>query len=195
MLETYKLIITLLPIIIYSAIGTILFYKKRITFNNQLALVLITWLCYIGISLFYKDYAALAQMLIALGAFVVMIVFLSGRVSGETILSMSSLFALTPLPHGLIGFVGVFIILVIASIFIMKKEQGTWKKTYGEFRDTILLAFLSTGLAHSLPNYEYMEERSKLAKDAKKISILPYILFSFTMLATYFFLRTLTMES
>lgn len=195
MIETYKIIITLLPIIIYSAIGTILFYRKKITFNNQLALVLVTWLIYIGISLFYRDYAALIQILIALLAFVVMIIFLSGRVSGETILSMSSLFALTPLPHGVFGFLGVFVVLIISSIIIMKNEQGTWTKTYAEFRDTILLAFLSTGLAHSLPNYEYMEERSKLPKDAKKISILPYILISFTLLAVYFLFRTLTLES
>lgn len=102
---------------------------------------------------------------------------------------MSSLFALTPLPHGIPAFIAVFVLLLLYSALALRKQKGEWKAT-------IMNAFLSTGLASGMPNYDYLPDKKDLdEKGAKRVSLLPFIAVIYGLFALYYVLRPLLLES
>jgi len=185
-METF---IEFLPIAIYSLIGTVLFYLKRITFNNQIALLALALLAHATISIMHGNLILLiGQVVIAVAAFALMVYFFAGKTSGETILTMASILLLAPLPDGIIPMVFVFILVLIAAAIQFRKK--------GESLKWLLVdAASSTGLAQSLPDYSHLPDRASLTEKDKRTSLLPYIAFVMTVAALYYLVQPLFLDS
>lgn len=185
-METF---IEFLPIVIYSLIGTALFYLKKITFNNQITLLILALVAHVTISIMHGNWTVLiGQVLIATAAFALMVYFFAGKTSGETILTMASILLLSPLPDGLIPMIIVFILILITAAIQFRKKTESLKWLLFD-------AASSTGLAYATPDYSHLPDRSTLTDEDKRTSLLPYMASVMTVTALYYLLQPLFLDS
>lgn len=186
--ETYQTALSYAPLAIYAIIGTILFLFRKFTFNTGITLLLTMIAAKVALSIIFGGILFfLAQMLIAVLAFVLLVMFFSGKTSGETMLTMTSLFALTPLMDGIPAFLGVFL-LFFTYAFIMLRDRK-------EFNAIVANAVIASGMAQTLPDYGYLPERKELAEDKKRVSLLPFIAIVYTLFGLFYALRPLWMDA
>lgn len=188
MIEIYQTALSYAPISLFAIIGSILFLQKKLTFNKEMLIFIIALIGNITLSIFSGNILLLIiQLVVATIIFIAMVFILSGKISGETILTISSMFALTPLMHGLFAFFAVFLILMALSLISMRRDPKEWSAT-------IANAVLSTGLGSRSPNYEYMPDRKELSADKKRISLLPIIAVVYTLFGLFYALRPLWLD-
>lgn len=187
MSEIYITALSYAPIFFFSLIGSIFFAFKKYNFNTGMTLIGLAFLGKLGFHIaFGGTLAFVAQVVLAALCFFLLVIFFSGKTSGETILTMSSMFLLTPLLHGVLAFLLVFVLLFLYSLFASKDRE--------ELKASIFLAFTSTGMAHAMPNYEHLPERKNLHQDAKRISLMPFIAIVYGGFAVYHLLSPLWMD-
>lgn len=185
-METF---ISFLPIVIYSLVGTALFYFKKITFNNQIGLIAAAMAAH-GVISFQQGTGIffIGQLIISSIMFLLLVFFFAGKTSGETLLTMSSLFALIPVPHGIIPLFVVFVLLLVFTIIELRRKSESVKWL-------IMEAASSTGLAHSAPNYSHLPDRAALGASDKRTSVLPYMAAVMTLASLYYLVRPLFLDS
>lgn len=181
--------IDFLPIVLYSLIGSILFYTKRISFNNQISILSVALVAHIVISIIFGSWIwTIGQILLSFIIFALLIIVFKGKTSGETMLTFSSLLALLPIPIGFIPFGITMILLFVVAAFSLRKQKGA-------FKTVILDATLSTGLSYSKPDYSHLPERASLDSTVKRTSLLPYIAIVMSLTALYYFVQPFFLES
>jgi hypothetical protein len=185
-METF---IDFLPIAIYSLIGTALFYLKKITFNNQVALVILAFIAHAILTL--QDnvlFIFIGQIVISITIFLLLVFFFAGKTSGETILSMTSLVLLTPIPHGIIPMFIVFALILIASAIALRNKTESLKWLLYD-------AASSTGLTYAKPDYSHLPDRSTLSEKDKRTSVLPFMALVSTIAAIYYLVQPMFLDS
>lgn len=181
--------IQFLPIAIYAIIGSILFYTKKINFNNQVGLLVGATVIHAILAIIQGQmFFTVGQILIAIVTFLLLVFFFSGKTSGETILTMVSIFALTPVPIGVIPMIVLFAVIFIAAGIALWRQSESIKLA-------LLDATLSTGLSHSKPDYSHLPDRASLPADAKKTSMLPYIATVMTLASLWYLIQPLFLDS
>lgn len=185
-METF---IEFLPIVVYSLIGTVLFYFKKITFNNQIALLGLALIAHAVISIMHGNWIFFAgQVVIGALAFFLMVFFFAGKTSGETILTMTSILVLSPIPEGILPMVIVFILVLIAAVLAFRKKADSLKWL-------LVDATTSTGLAQAAPDYSHLPDRASLTEADKRTSLLPYMAAVMTVASLYYLLQPLFLDS
>lgn len=185
-METF---IEFLPIVIYALIGTALFYIKKITFNNQMALLVIAAIAHAilsfsnGSGLFF-----VGQLVISLLVFFLMVFFFAGKTSGETILTLTSLLLLSPIPHGILPMVIVFVLVLVATIIAFRDKAEMLKLILFE-------ATTSAGISGGKPDYSHLPDRATLAQTEKRTSVLPYMAAVMTVASLYYLVQPLFLDS
>lgn len=189
MLETYKIAIDFAPIVFFAAIGAFLFAFNQLNFNRTLSLLAGGILARIAIGIFITGSwgVVVAQTVIALIAFGGLVYLLGGKASGDSILSVCALIALTPLPWGLIA-VAVTLIGMVVLAFIQVKDAK-------EVMASVANATIATGLAQGVPNYDYLPDRKNLDRKAKRVTIMPIIAICYFLMFAFFLLQPLWLES
>lgn len=183
MLDLYHNALVFTPAAFYGLVGTILFIFNAFTFNKGVALFAVAYAGHVYVSIIYGGWIGpVVQTVIAAIVFVLMVMVFSGKISGETILTMSGLLALTPLPSGILAFVAVFLLLGAYSAVELGRS--------GVFKDTLRDAVVSTGMGQMAPNYGHLENRKEASVDAKKISLLPFVALVYTGFGLFFMLST-----
>lgn len=181
--------IAFLPILVYSLIGTILYFSKKINFNNQMILLVLALISHIILSIVGEYWLfTLGQVLIGIVVFFLLIFAVGNKTSGETILTMSAILALTPVPVGLIPVILVFVVTFLVGVVELRKQKDSVK-------DVMLDAVFSTGMGQSLPNYEHLKDRSELEPDKKKFSLLPIVSLVMFISSMYYLLQPLLLEA
>lgn len=184
-METF---ISFIPILAFSLIGSALFFTKKINFNNEVALLILALIAHITLSILNGYWIfTIGQVIVATLVFFLLVFVLGNKTSGETILTMTGLLALTPLPTGFIPLIAVFVITFIIGIVGLKKQSDSIKHVITD-------AVFSTGMGQSLPNYDHLPERSEV-KGKRKISLLPVIGIVMTLSAVYYLIQPLFLES
>lgn len=186
--EIYLTALSYAPMVFFALVGSIFFALKKYTFNTGMTLIA---LAVVGKLVFHIAlggiFPFIIQTVIALLVFFLLILFFSSKTSGETILTMTSMFLLTPLLHGVWAFLATFVLLFLYSILFSKDRQ--------ELKASLFLAITSTGMAHALPNYEHLPDRKDLDQDAMKVSLMPFIAVAYGAFALYHLMSPLWMES
>lgn len=186
MLELYGPALVFAPILLYTTIGTLLFSTGYFTFNKGMALLGVSFVVHVALSVLTGNWLGLiVQTVVALIAFALMIVFFAGKTSGETILTMTALLGLTPIPSGLLAIVGSLVAFLVYAIVKLKKS---------EVFSTMYTAVVSSGMAQQLPNYEHMGSRKELSSDEKRVSLIPFMLVIYLGFALFFLARPLFMD-
>lgn len=181
--------IAFLPILVYSLIGTILYFSKKITFNNQMILLSLAFAAHVALSIVDGYWVfTLGQFLIGFIVFFLLILAVGNKTSGETILTMSAIIALTPLPIGFISIALVFVATFVIGIIELRKQKDSVK-------NVMLDAVFSTGMGQGLPNYEHLKDRSELEVDQKKFSMLPIVSLVMFLSSMYYLIRPLLLDS
>ncbi|MBC9707531.1 MAG: hypothetical protein H9W81_21935 [Enterococcus sp.] len=181
--------ISFLPILVYSLAGTILYFTKKITFNNQMVLLGLALTAHIVLSILGGYWVfTLGQVLIGSVVFFLLILMMGGKTSGETILTMSAIIALTPLPIGFISVGVVFIVTFILGILAIRKQQDSVK-------NVMLDAVFSTGMGQSMPNYEHLQDRKALDPEQKKFSLLPIVSLVMFLSALFYLVQPMFLEA
>jgi hypothetical protein len=178
-----NIILSFLPIVVYSLIASGLYFGNKLTFNIQsvMLLVAITANIVISINTHHDLWIPVAQAVLAGLVFVALVFFMGGKASGETFLTMCAIIALTPMPEGILPVILIFVIFTVVAVVTLKKQNDS---ALFYVQETIL----SSGLANSLPDYSHLPERKETvsAANAKKVSLLPYVA-SVMILATLFY--------
>jgi hypothetical protein len=178
-----NIILSFLPIVIYSLIASGLYFGNKLTFNIQsvMLIVAIGANIVLSISTGHGLLAPVVQAVIAGLVFIVLVFFMGGKASGETFLTMCAIIALTPFPEGIIPVVLIFVIFTVMAVITLNKQNDS---AFFYVQETIL----NSGLANSLPDYSHLPERKETlsAPNAKKVSLLPYVA-SIMLLATLFY--------
>lgn len=130
----------------------------------------------------------LGQVLIGAMVFFLLILMVGGKTSGETILTMSAIVALTPLPVGFVSVGLVFVITFILGIIAIRKQKDSVK-------NVMLDAVYSTGMGQGLPNYEHLQDRKELSKDQKTFSLLPVVAIVMFLSSVFYYIQPLMIES
>jgi hypothetical protein len=178
-----NIIISFLPIVVYSLIATGLYFGNKLTFNIQSVMLLAAIAADIVLSINTQRglVVPIVQAILAGVVFVALVFFMGGKASGETFLTMCAIIALTPIPEGVIPVVLIFAIFTVMAVVTLKKQNDS---AFFYVQETIL----KSGLANTLPDYSHLPERKETltAPNAKRVSLLPYVA-SVMLLATLFY--------
>lgn len=187
MLDLYMPALVFLPVLLYAGFGSILFSLGAFTFNKGMTLLVISIAAHITISILAGTWIfALVQTVIAASAFILLIMFFAGKTSGETILTMTALLALTVIPSGLLAFLGTLAAFVVYAVIRLRKS---------EVAATLYTAVLSSGMAQQLPNYEHMDDRKDLSAEEKRISLMPFMLAVNLLFALFYLVKPMLGDS
>ena len=178
-----NIILSFLPLVVYSLLASGLYFVNRLTFNRQSIMLVLAIVADIVLSInTHNDLLIpIIQVILAVLVFVALVFFMGGKASGETFLTMCAIVALTPWPEGIIPVVLIFTIFTVVAVITLKKQNDS---AFFYVQETIL----KSGLASSLPDYSHLPERKETlsAPNAKKVSLLPYVA-SVMTLATLFY--------
>lgn len=180
--------LTFAPMIFFSLVSFILYLSKKVTFKLMVILFAITAIARLVIA--FADggvlalLAVLAQVIIGFAGFVILVMFVSNT-SWETILTMTSMLAFTPLFEGVPAFIATYILFFLYGLSQLHR---------GEMKNILYDAVVSSGMASSLPNYEHLASK-EYKKGQKRVTILPFIFIAYTLNALYFIFSPLWIES
>lgn len=178
-----NIILSFLPLVVYSLLASGLYFVNKLTFNIQSIMLVLAIAADVVLSITTQHdlLIPIMQVFLAVFVFVALVFFMGGKASGETFLTMCAIVALTPWPEGIIPVVLIFTIFTVAAVITLKKQNDS---AFFYVQETIL----KSGLASSLPDYSHLPERKEAlsAPNAKKVSLLPYVA-SVMTLATLFY--------
>lgn len=176
------------PYISFIVLCLILYLSKKMTFNVT---AILFSLATVGrmVSGFMMEgmtgvWSVLLQSLICVVIFIFLVFFMSNA-SWETLMIMSSMLALTPIPDGIPAFLGTYLLLLIYCLFKLD-----FKEVYRLLYDAVV----SSGVGQALPNYEHLPDK-EFKKGQKRITLLPFILIAYSLNALYYILSPYWMES
>lgn len=127
----------------------------------------------------------MAQTILSVGVFALLIMFFSGRTSGETILTMTALLALTPIPSGLLAIVGSLVVFLVYAVIKLRKS---------EVYTTLYTAITASGMTQGLPNYDHLGDRKDLEADAQRVSLMPFMALVYGAFSIFFLVQTIMMD-
>lgn len=186
MLDLYALPLSFLPILLYAGIGSLLFYAGSFTFNKGGALLGTSFVLHMALNIVAGNWLGImAQTILSVGVFALLIMFFSGRTSGETILTMTALLALTPIPSGLLAIVGSLVVFLVYAVIKLRKS---------EVYTTLYTAITASGMTQGLPNYDHLGDRKDLEADAQRVSLMPFMALVYGAFSIFFLVQTIMMD-
>lgn len=176
------------PYIGFTLICLVLYLTKKMTFNITIILFALTTIARMITEFIADDWvgmwSVLLQAVICIAIFI-FLVFFMGNVSWETLLTLTSMLAFTPIPDGITAFLGTYVLILIYSLVKLD-----FKEVYRLLYDAVV----SSGVGQALPNYEHLPDK-ELKKGQKRITLLPFILIAYSLTALYYILSPYWMES
>lgn len=181
-------ILSFSPYIGFTLTCLVLYLSKKMTFNLTIIIFVVTVIARMITGFMIDDWVGMWSVLLQAVICVVIFIFLvffMGNVSWETLLTMTSMLAFTPIPNGIPAFLGTYVLIMIYSLIKLD-----FKEVYGLLYDAVV----SSGVGQGLPNYEHLPDK-ETKKGQARVTLLPFILIAYSLNALYYILSPYWMES